>query len=142
MAFVIKYLTAVPRSLNDWPKWNLRGLAVYNIDIGFGIYREFHLRCTRHFLNHVLISVAKHVMLRYTAYMYIQGVWRNAIYFLCFHTICNNVIFFVFNRTLMISNVLQMTIKKIVISAKLVFTLNATISGYHPSGFPRNCPNF
>lgn len=135
MAFVIKYLTAVPRGSGNRPKWNLSGLAIYNIDIGFGIYRGFHLRSARLFLNYVSISVAKYVMLRYTVYMYIQGARRNAIYFSYFPTICNNVTFFVLNRTLMIYNVLQMTIK-------LVFTLYATISGYHPSRFSRNCPSF
>lgn len=91
MHFVIKYLIAVPRGSGDWPKWNLRGLAIYNIDIGFGTYRGFHLRSARPCLNYVSISVAKHVMLRYTAYMYIQSVWRNAIYFSYFPTICNNI---------------------------------------------------
>lgn len=84
MAFVIKYLTAVPRGSGDRPKWNLSGLAIYNIDIGFGIYRGFHLRSARLFLNYVSISVAKYVMLRYTVYMYIQGARRNAIYFFIF----------------------------------------------------------
>lgn len=96
MAFVIKYLTAVPRGSGNRPKWNLSGLAIYNIDIGFGIYRGFHLRSARLFLNYVSISVAKYVMLRYTVYMYIQGVRRNAIYFSYFPTICNNVTFFCF----------------------------------------------